>query len=241
MWPDAEGSCWAELCQIKFSRTPPAQKPRTGSGHRAKWDVAGLQVHPHPQLQAGSSSRPARGTGASPPSGTGPGVTKPSASLLQLTDVIPRLPRSRATAPPNQVRCLGLGVKGQDPLSLPVSEAPCCQVCSSSWGGQVTEPGSVIVLGRKGKDRSVRADVRPCPSAGQLSHPLRSAVSVEPLPCGLRLPLWQEAGTQSPQVRATGHPWTLQGASRAGGGHGPGETLGARAAFPSFQRTRACA
>lgn len=76
-----------------------------------------------------------------------------------------------------------------DLLSPHVLEAPCYQMFSSSYGNQITVPRFVIVPGRKGKGRGVRADVWPCPSAGQLSHPPQTAVSVESLPCGLRLPL----------------------------------------------------
>lgn len=90
---------------------------------------------------------------------------------------------------------------------------------------------------REGPQRET--DVCPCPSAGQLSQPLRSVASMESLPCGLRLPLWQQAGTQSPQVQGTGHPSTLQGASRVL--TSGGKNSGAGTAFPSFQRTRVCA
>lgn len=75
---------------------------------------------------------------------------------------------------------------------------------SSPYGDQITVPGFVIVPGRKGKGRGVRTDVCPCPSAGQLSHPPQSAVSVESLPWGLRLPPREEAGPRSAPVSRCG-------------------------------------
>lgn len=38
-----------------------------------------------------------------------------------------------------------------DLLSLPVPEASCYQMFSSSYGDQITEPGFVIVPGKKGR------------------------------------------------------------------------------------------
>lgn len=77
---------------------------------------------------------------------------------------------------------------------------------SSSYSYQITEPGFVIVPGRKGKGYWARADVCP-PSISQAAEsPSRSGVSTESLPCGLRLPLafplWQEAGPLPVSIRA---------------------------------------
>lgn len=49
----------------------------------------------------------------------------------------------------------GKGCFYSDLLSPPVPEAPCYQMFSSSYDNKITEPGCVIVPGRKGKGHTI--------------------------------------------------------------------------------------
>lgn len=99
-------------------------------------------------------------------------------------------------------------------VSPHVLEARCYQVFSGSYGDQITVPGFVIVPGRKGKGHGVRTDVCSCPSAGQLSQPPRSVVSMESL--AFPPPRGWSSVCFCQQVWPRGHPWAPQVARRVG-------------------------